>query len=893
MGEDKKHEGQHTSPYEGKPPDDETTEEGIHSAFARRAAERFDLLQELGRGGMGIVFKARDREAGEIVALKILKPAISIRPELIERFKTELRLARKVTHKNVCRTYDLHRFGPVAAIAMEYVEGESLRDLLHRCETLSVRHGMKLMRQVLAGLREAHSQGVVHRDLKPENIVVARDGTVKVMDFGIARSVESGTTLTASGMVMGTPAYMSPEQAEGKPADVRSDIYALGLILYEMFTGRPAFEAETPMALAVKQLQEPPSAPRELEPLLPPHIEKAILKCLEKKPEKRFQSVQELEEALSQPVVKAPPVEVETLEAPLALHLVRWQRLDWLVLALALVGGFVFFWMYDRVYPYGAVAAAFSRDEAVQNARGILMKFRAEAQDYEYQADYQATQLLLFFPARVLSQPLDKAIDRLPSDWIWVSGGWRVVARPRGVREPAASVTFGADGRPFIVSLPVRREARTAGVDADQPPTLQQVLPLATQFAEGGLGVRLAGVEPREYAYDPSPARRGWIAREELKHARIRSAIGGQGPSVMPVEWVLPGEKPGMTRVVRVWARADGADWGMSYLVPDEEFTWVNTRPQEDRWEWAVLVGAGLFGLTVVLCLILFVRRGLYVRALPGLTGISLMGALAGVGVLWATWGEKSLLSDYGWLYAPLVFVLGWLLLYAVLGAPHYYAVRRLGTHLRTFVDLARERSRASAAGLSAVRGALLGICYAAVHTALLLVLGKFSLGAAFPHLGFIGFLGGASALWLVALTVLGAILGAWVLVAFPIALMQKAVHRAGLLVAVTVLWLLTAFSIPGAGGFPMFPLYLFAGLQGLFFAWIFLRYDLVACFAAMFTVATWLFCYPLYRVFGHVDFWPYSLVLAPWLLLVSVGSLIWLRPDLAAGWRRVTAAFE
>jgi FtsH-binding integral membrane protein len=122
---------------------------------------------------------------------------------------------------------------------------------------------------------------------------------------------------------------------------------------------------------------------------------------------------------------------------------------------------------------------------------------------------------------------------------------------------------------------------------------------------------------------------------------------------------------------------------------------------------------------------------------------------------------------------------------------------------------------------------------------------------------------------------------------------MQKAVHRAGLLVAVTVLWLLTAFSIPGAGGFPMFPLYLFAGLQGLFFAWIFLRYDLVACFAAMFTVATWLFCYPLYRVFGHVDFWPYSLVLAPWLLLVSVGSLIWLRPDLAAGWRRVTAAFE
>ena len=258
---------------------------------------RYEVLNEVGSGGMGIVYKARDRETGAVVALKVLHPEIAAQPQLIERFKTELLLARKITHKNVCRVYDLNRFGSVVAISMEYIEGESLRTLLGRVEGLSTRHGLKIIHQVIAGLAEAHAQSVIHRDLKPENILIAQDGTVKVADFGVARSVETGAPQT--GAIVGTPAYMSPEQAEGKSVDARTDIYALGLVMYEMFCGQPAFKGDTSIAVALKQVQELPTPPRQLDPYVPEFIEAAILKCIEKNPAKRFQSAGELDAALT------------------------------------------------------------------------------------------------------------------------------------------------------------------------------------------------------------------------------------------------------------------------------------------------------------------------------------------------------------------------------------------------------------------------------------------------------------------------------------------------------------------------------------------------------------------------------------------------------------------
>jgi serine/threonine protein kinase/class 3 adenylate cyclase len=257
---------------------------------------RYEILARVGAGGMGRVFKARDRETGEIVALKILRPEIADQPPLIEAFKNELRLARKITHKNVCRIYDFNRASGFSFISMEFVEGESLRRVLNRFNALSTRTGIKIAMQICDGLREAHAQGIVHRDLKPENLMIDASGNVKLMDFGLACLAADGST-----SAVGTPSYMAPEQAQGGPLDRRCDIYALGLVLFEIFTGHATFTGDTPMAVALKQIQDAPANPSQLEHTIPDHIAKTILRCLEKDPAKRFQWVEELQAALSDP----------------------------------------------------------------------------------------------------------------------------------------------------------------------------------------------------------------------------------------------------------------------------------------------------------------------------------------------------------------------------------------------------------------------------------------------------------------------------------------------------------------------------------------------------------------------------------------------------------------
>ena len=254
---------------------------------------RYEILGEAGHGSMGNVYKARDRETGETVALKLLKPEIASDQAMMDRFKNELLFARKITHKNVCRVYEFNRVAGIAYTSMEFVEGESLRSVLSRFGGLPQRKATDLALQICSGLKEAHAQGIVHRDLKPENVMIDGQGNVKIMDFGIARSMEAGTRLTGS--MVGTPAYMAPEQVAGKPVDYRTDIYSLGLMLYEMFTGAPAFSADNSIAVALKQMREDPPPPHEIEPNIPAATERLILKCLEKDPARRFQSIADLE----------------------------------------------------------------------------------------------------------------------------------------------------------------------------------------------------------------------------------------------------------------------------------------------------------------------------------------------------------------------------------------------------------------------------------------------------------------------------------------------------------------------------------------------------------------------------------------------------------------------
>jgi serine/threonine protein kinase/tetratricopeptide (TPR) repeat protein len=278
-------------------------------------AERFRVIRFVARGGMGEVYEAEDIELRERVALKSIRSELLHDGRVLDRFKREVHLARKVTHPNVCRIFDLFRqpasapggdsHGPVAFVAMELLEGETLAEFLHRQPRLSIEEARPIAVQMAAGLGAAHSAGVLHRDFKPGNVLLV-PGTkgvrAVITDFGLAlrsnADVSLAATVTGAGEVLGTPAYMSPEQVEGKDLTPASDVYAFGLVLYQMVTGTHAFDGSTPLSMAVRRIKENPAPPRTLAPDLDPRWESVILKCLDREPKARFQNGDEVAEAL-------------------------------------------------------------------------------------------------------------------------------------------------------------------------------------------------------------------------------------------------------------------------------------------------------------------------------------------------------------------------------------------------------------------------------------------------------------------------------------------------------------------------------------------------------------------------------------------------------------------
>jgi serine/threonine protein kinase len=256
-------------------------------------AERYEILEKLGKGGMGEVYRVKDVKLDEEMALKVLKPEVAAQEGTIVRFKNELKLARRIAHRNVCKMYDLNEEGETPFITMEYVKGENLKSFIRKNDKLSEEETIALAKQVCEGLVEAHELGVIHRDLKPHNIMVDDKGVAKVMDFGIAHSVEAAG-VTQTGIMIGTPNYISPEQAEGDEVDQRSDIYSFGVILFEMVTGGLPFRGDTALSVALKHQTQLPQEPKKLNPDISENLSRLILVCMEKERERRYQTAEAL-----------------------------------------------------------------------------------------------------------------------------------------------------------------------------------------------------------------------------------------------------------------------------------------------------------------------------------------------------------------------------------------------------------------------------------------------------------------------------------------------------------------------------------------------------------------------------------------------------------------------
>src|SRR5690348_16765134 len=254
--------------------------------------ERYQLQDPIGRGGMATIYRGRDLRMDRTVAIKVLREVYSTDPKFVTRFQREAKAASSLQHPNIVQVFDYGQSDGNYFIVMELVEGVDLRRYLRTRGSLSIDRAVRIAHDVALGLGAAHRRGIVHRDVKPQNILVGHDGSIKLTDFGIASVYKdiNAERLTTTGMTLGTVQYYAPEQAQGEIVNPAADVYALGIVMYEMLTGRTPFEGDTPVAVAMQHIQDAPLAPSQLNPNIPPALEEIILRCLEKVPEMRYRN---------------------------------------------------------------------------------------------------------------------------------------------------------------------------------------------------------------------------------------------------------------------------------------------------------------------------------------------------------------------------------------------------------------------------------------------------------------------------------------------------------------------------------------------------------------------------------------------------------------------------
>ena len=331
-------------------------------------AKRYQVIEKLGTGGMGRVYRVADTTLGEEVALKLIRPQIAAQKATLARFKTELKLAREVVHKNVARMFDFNEEGRVPYITMEYVRGENLKLLVRKVGRLFAGQAIPIACQICEGLAEAHRLGIVHRDLKPQNVMIDDDGQTKILDFGLARLSTSDEMADKRGPE-GTPAYISPEQIQGQPPDARADLYSLGVLLYEVLTGTLPFKADSARELLHKHQTEVPRDPRELNPGISPGLSQVVMKCLEKDPGARYQTAAEVQEALN------------CLRGPTVPHPHKW--ITWMITAGAFAIAAIAAWIFIPPGPWKSSLAVLPIEVlgAEENHQSLFAGLQSEVTD--------------------------------------------------------------------------------------------------------------------------------------------------------------------------------------------------------------------------------------------------------------------------------------------------------------------------------------------------------------------------------------------------------------------------------------------------------------------------------------------------------------------------------